>query len=294
MRSASQPSFLTTATTTTSNDHSPFLTMPQYASTGLLGKDYWKGIDRSTLSLNTLSNITGFPRASLKAWRTETSSCGLNYICLRQDANLLVYETCSDAELRGFAREKKIEVSQGVRRAELIKLLQDKETFHGFLDLPPEMRNEIYQHYFDSNPHCYDGFRVPPPITQASRQLRKESLSEFWKQSFRFSINTIQYNRWGAYRMPGLGGDNVFADVPDDCVKFVRKLLVDVDDEEELLELDLATKGTLGKLTRLVGKESKIDERLLEFLETVSQRTEAEGGSLLQKGDEKRILRMFY
>ena len=114
--------------------------MPQYTSTGLLAKDHWKGIDRSSLSLNTLSNITGFPKASLKAWRTETSYCGLNYICLRQDANSLVYEACSDVELRGFMREKKIQVSQGMGRAELIRLLQKAETFPRFLDLPAELR----------------------------------------------------------------------------------------------------------------------------------------------------------
>lgn len=267
--------------------------MPQYTSTGLLAKDHWKGIDRSSLSLNTLSNITGFPKASLKAWRTETSYCGLNYICLRQDTNSLVYETNSDAELQGFARERRIEVIQGMGRAELIRLLQNAETFPRFLDLPPEMRNEIYQHYFDFNPHCYDGFRVPPPVTQASRQLRKESLPEFWtKQRFRFTILTrIDLLRFGTYNKWRLGRDNSFERVPREYVQMVKKLLVDVDDEEGLWELDLANERKPTKVRRIEGKRSIIDGRLLKFLDTVAQR--GEGKTTLWKGDEKRILQIF-
>ncbi|KAI5359876.1 hypothetical protein Slin15195_G117360 [Septoria linicola] len=55
-------------------------------------------------------------------------------------------------------------------------------TFHRFLDLPPELRNRIYETYFAE-------FKTPlyapsqPPITKVSRQLRAETLAMFYGSS---------------------------------------------------------------------------------------------------------------
>ena len=66
-----------------------------------------------------------------------------------------------------------------------------------FLDLPPELRNTIYQYYVQDT-HDYQlnitkwrDFVPPPSITAVSRQVRQEvigyytpSLSDFWKNHF--------------------------------------------------------------------------------------------------------------
>lgn len=108
----------------------------------------------------------------------------------RLDRGLLSDANYSVPELMDFADDRGIEYSQNrtPTKTTLVRLLEradDNAQFSRMLDLPPELRVRIYEHYFANLNCCFEFGQesgcVPlrhtqPPITLASRLLRRESL----------------------------------------------------------------------------------------------------------------------
>ncbi|TKA22189.1 hypothetical protein B0A50_08355 [Salinomyces thailandicus] len=106
----------------------------------------------------------------------------------RWELGQISYHAHTNDELRTLIVRRKLDISRftdvGNRgtRGELLDLLErdDREPkFYRFTELPPELRNRIYEYHFA-------GFRQPiyapsqPPITVASSMLRGETLQVFY------------------------------------------------------------------------------------------------------------------
>ena len=103
------------------------------------------------------------------------------------------YEKCKTAELRLFARQRRltnINIATATRQdlAKALRLADQAPTFHRFLDLPSELRTSIYTFY------CADFADEPltlptyPPLARTNRQLLEEVLTVFYN-SCTFAVN---------------------------------------------------------------------------------------------------------
>lgn len=112
------------------------------------------------------------------------------------------YEGIKTAELKRFITNRVVPTSTDRKntRYTLIRQLEradDEATFDRLLDLPPEIRCQIYEHYFHSLYALHFGCgRRPmgsqPPITRISKQTRNEALPLYYSRCcFTFSA----YNR---------------------------------------------------------------------------------------------------
>jgi hypothetical protein len=153
--------------------------------------DYWKldhGPSRSKQAL--LSLLT--PR--YRAYKS-TDLVRLRDLYFRCQRGLLSYEGLTASELKIFITQRAL--SPGVDKRptvsnfkRMLELVDDDAIFDRFLDLPPELRLQIYTHYFDSlnnssKPICGG----QPPITFACRLTRQEALSLFYC-TCRFTLPT--------------------------------------------------------------------------------------------------------
>lgn len=94
------------------------------------------------------------------------------------------YHNCSNDELRRLIEARKIGLSPfGLKlsKRKFVYILQSedqKPKFHRFHELPPELRNRIYEYHFAS---FYQPICAPsqPPITKVSSLPRKETLQLF-------------------------------------------------------------------------------------------------------------------
>jgi hypothetical protein len=116
---------------------------------------------------------------------------------VRCQRGLLSYEGLSIRELKLFTKQRGIPVTIGKKptlsslKAQL-EQADDDLTFDRFSDLPPELRQKIFQQYFDPfgqylNSSGRYGFGRPvrggqPPITMASRQTRREALPLYYSR----------------------------------------------------------------------------------------------------------------
>ena len=102
----------------------------------------------------------------------------------RQQRCLLSYDAYTAKELKSFYAGRQLTAPAGSSKGDLVHVLEEADehvTFELLFDLPPELRNRIYSIHFD----MYKELRLPttPPITQANRQLRQETLTLFYKTS---------------------------------------------------------------------------------------------------------------
>jgi hypothetical protein len=116
---------------------------------------------------------------------------------VRCQRGLLSYEGLPFRELKLFIKQRGIPVTAGKKpslsslKAQLAQA-DDDLTFDRFCDLPPELRQKIFQQYFDSfgqyrdSIDCYRFARPAcagqPPITMASKQTRREALPLFYSR----------------------------------------------------------------------------------------------------------------
>ncbi|KAF7186682.1 hypothetical protein HII31_11914 [Pseudocercospora fuligena] len=113
----------------------------------------------------------------------------------RIQRGLLLYETCSSEELRVFCQQRGIHFPPRshriARRArdELIGLLEaadENNTFHRYIDLPPELGLLVIEAYMSFVPGPYIDDK-PPPICGVSRNVRHEALNIFY-QNYRLDL----------------------------------------------------------------------------------------------------------
>ncbi|RMZ08918.1 hypothetical protein D0862_03810 [Hortaea werneckii] len=103
----------------------------------------------------------------------------------RSEQGHMSYHNCSNDELRRLIQARKIDLSPfgpKLSKRELVDVLQSedkKPEFHRFQELPPELRNRIYECHFAS---FHQPISAPsqPPITKVSSLLRRETLQLFY------------------------------------------------------------------------------------------------------------------
>ncbi|CZT19156.1 uncharacterized protein RCC_05002 [Ramularia collo-cygni] len=117
-----------------------------------------------------------------------TAFSRLAYLCTRAQRGLISYFDRPIAELRQFCAQRSLPGVHGLKKVELVKLLEaedEEASFPRFLELPAELRVLVYGFSFNVvKGEEVQGFRqsplgirlVPPPVTAASKMLRKESL----------------------------------------------------------------------------------------------------------------------
>ena len=125
----------------------------------------------------------------------------------RPDRGLLCYEHCTDEELRAFAIARNVRCHipgkrppvEGDRRRTIETLMYDDDhpLFTRFLELPPELRNCIYELY-DGHSDATLINPVKPPLAQACRQLMQEVLPIFY-YNHEFVLEIVR-NMAGVFR----------------------------------------------------------------------------------------------
>lgn len=83
--------------------------------------------------------------------------------------------TCSTTQLRNFVKRRTGQKFEIVRdRVALARRLQALDLEPGvfrFLDLPAELRNNVYQELLNLRPRQYRGYHCYPKILQTSKQV---------------------------------------------------------------------------------------------------------------------------
>lgn len=107
----------------------------------------------------------------------STKVARLRELYVRFQRGMRSYEGVNRKELENIVAQRRIllpdpYVTMNDLKSQLEKYDDEHNTFHRFLDLPPELREKIYTQYFnnydeDDNPKCQ------PPISRASRLVRR-------------------------------------------------------------------------------------------------------------------------
>ncbi|KAK5717464.1 hypothetical protein LTR17_016078 [Elasticomyces elasticus] len=102
----------------------------------------------------------------------------------RADRSYLSYGKYEGTELRRFCGSRSLNIAavSTASKADLVAALEQADDAWTFplLDLPPELRLQIYDHHFATYKHLEATNVVPPPVTTVCRQLRKEALPLFY------------------------------------------------------------------------------------------------------------------
>ena len=83
-------------------------------------------------------------------------------------------------EARNYNKKRLVQCLETADNRE--EALKASRTFHRFSEIPPELRNRIYNLYFESLGNIPPRF-VVPPLCRASRQMRLETTELFFEQS---------------------------------------------------------------------------------------------------------------
>jgi hypothetical protein len=119
---------------------------------------------------------------------------------VRCQRGLLSYEGLPLCELQLYAAQRGLPPPLGEKAT--VKILKaqleqadDNNTFERFSDLPPELRQMIYTHYFKSCNESHSRLcdKYQPPLTLASRNVRREALPLFYECS-QFGLNAYAIN----------------------------------------------------------------------------------------------------
>lgn len=142
----------------------------------------------------------GDTASTIESWKSQHSDCKACRIDdiirhnNRKERGLLNYLDCSIQELKNFILSRRIKLPfSKVPRVSFTYVLEkadEERTFSRFLDLPRELRDDIYAKYFDALP-VLPLKRHQPPLTQVSSLIRKESLSLYYSNcTFTFAFDT--------------------------------------------------------------------------------------------------------
>lgn len=143
--------------------------------------NYWK-LGLYHCNNMTVKSLTDFLKMGGYYCRANISRSDAIEAIGRYQRGLMSYDGLSVAELRAFCKARGLP-GNGMTASRLARTLQEADdlvTFPKFFDLPPEIRNIIYELFYRSLSNFYDK-HVQPPLTMASRQIRAESLSLFYE-----------------------------------------------------------------------------------------------------------------
>lgn len=144
----------------------------------------------------------GHTASTIETWRSQHSDCEPQSCHIdetirlnnRKERGLLDYGNCSVNELKDFILSRRIKLPFGkFPRATFTYVLEkadEERTFNRFLELPRELRDNIYGKYFDALP-VLPLKRHQPPLTLVSSLIRKESLPLYYSNcTFTFAFDT--------------------------------------------------------------------------------------------------------
>lgn len=154
--------------------------------------DYWKLDSGKQHSTNTLVHLLDASNFTCKS--KHKGSARLCTLYQSSQRGLLSYDGVSFRELKLFAKQRALPLAVSsisstltptILKAQLEKADEDA-TFDRFSELPPELREMIFVHFFGSldsldSSSAWTSPKSQPPITRVSREIRKESLLLFYE-----------------------------------------------------------------------------------------------------------------
>lgn len=233
------------------------------------------------------------------------------------DRGLIIYEDCTDAELKKFVEGRLLKPMESpfgasdLPRDDIKDLRQwwrdglirrltasdDSPKFSKFVNLSPELRRRVYKFYIDSFPLVLY-YPSQPPLTRASRLLRNEALSMFYSHQT-FALQYARTPRRGSSRFrPTVATCTFLHSLPTAQISNLRRLQLDISEWEDSprnhavlgnvieIELDLSraaidvNRGPPS--TSMAKSEPFIQKKLEDVLEDV---VECEGRRRLQMSD---------
>lgn len=135
--------------------------------------DYWR---LPTHSRATAIDLRDFLLG--KGYDVKKSDPKYKLIELRQRVHCgrVCYDSCSLVELTNFARDRGVDLRGATAKKAIIVALNradNAQTFDGFMQLPPELRNRIYDYYLlHFAPH--QTLPTMPPLARTCKQLKLE------------------------------------------------------------------------------------------------------------------------
>ena len=157
-------------------------------------------------------------------YKSSATKARLRDLLVRYDRGLLSYEKYTPKELKEFAVQRHLDIPTDTKKDVLVSTLEQADedaTFDRIFDLPPELRNHIYTLHFEQFSVC--NRPITPPITQASRQLRQESLLLFYRTCItEISLSTYVPDPSVSYRRRWLGATDPLRPVPSTTGLFSR------------------------------------------------------------------------
>lgn len=150
---------------------------------------YWR-FDHESLSCNQL--VVELHKQGRKVAKSSHRS-ELIREANRTDRGELVYEKQNLVDLKRYILQRRLQLPQSRNsRNQLVAVLKaddDSKVFSKFLDLPPELRERIYEFYIAGFPRMLE-FPSQPTLARTSKLMRKEVLPVFYKQAtFRLIFN---------------------------------------------------------------------------------------------------------
>ncbi|KAK5715717.1 hypothetical protein LTR17_016705 [Elasticomyces elasticus] len=186
-------------------------------------REYWKLDDQRYMSAyearSMLDKRNFYYRKS--ASRQQLIAC-----VLRSDRRLPSYERLSNWELHKLCQDRgrkwvgKHQTNNAVYIAELDKLAE-ANVFTRLMDLPPELRLQVYEHHFGSFEEV--GMFTEPPITAVSHGLREEARPLFYS-THRFE-SIVDHDKTGRHQLSALT-NRVVDEMPSSAFGLMRKLRV--------------------------------------------------------------------
>ena len=146
---------------------------------------YWKLDSGTALTVASLRQyLSDASFTTLK----KTRKFRLIELYVRCQRGMLSYEGLSLHELQDLAAQRAVptgtETTLHSREAlmELLEKADNEATFERFSELPAELRQMVFSHYFNSLVVRETSYKHQPPITLVSRTLREESLPLFYER----------------------------------------------------------------------------------------------------------------
>lgn len=149
----------------------------------------------------------------------------LRELYVRSQRGMRSYEGVNRKELEHIVAQRRIllpdpYVTMDDLKFQLEKYDDEHNTFHRFLDLPPELRERIYTQYFNNHDED-DKPRCRPPISFASRIVRREALPLFYECCL-FSIRAATGIREDL--KPIAEGENITDVLSSDSAAFMKSI----------------------------------------------------------------------
>lgn len=164
----------------------------------LSAHEYWKLEDTSR-------SRRGYMRYRLDGYgvryKASTSRARLRELLQRAECGLIIYDNITFNKLSTFISARGLWCyDPPTTKEDLVQCLEDadEDIVFPFLKLPPEVRLKVYGHHLLSlDTNIAGNFLIPPPITQVSKLVRKESMPEFYRLcTFHFDFNWVADKKW--------------------------------------------------------------------------------------------------